>query len=260
MNLVFDKLRKLGHLTSEDESAIADVFTVRRTYPPNHEIVAEGEKPGNVYILLQGFVCRQRILRNGQRQIIGLVLPGEIFDLQGLFFGASDHAVSTISQSRVAVTSVSRFHGLAHANERLAPFLYRDAAVEGAIFREWIVSMGRRSAYSRTAHLLCEVAARMENVGLLRDGSCDFPLTQRVLGDTLGLSLVHINRVMKKLRDRGLARLHAGRLTIGDWDGLAEAGEFDPVYLHLRDELTLQQPALAAAPAMAAAERIADGV
>jgi CRP-like cAMP-binding protein len=114
---------------------------------------------------------------------------------------------------------------------------WRDTLVDAAIFREWMVGLGRREALPRIAHLLCELLIRLKAVGLAEDHAFELPLTQAELGDALGLSTVHVNRVLKELRGRGLVATKGKRLIIEDWEGLKEAGEFDPTYLHVEPGL-----------------------
>jgi CRP-like cAMP-binding protein len=119
---------------------------------------------------------------------------------------------------------------------RIAAALWRETLIDAAIFREWIASIGQRTAYSRIAHLLCEMFVRFRAAGLAKGYSVPFPITQGELGDAQGLSSVHVNRSLQALRLDRLITLGSGTLTILDWEGLRQAGDFDPTYLHLREE------------------------
>jgi CRP-like cAMP-binding protein len=114
--------------------------------------------------------------------------------------------------------------------------LWRDTLIDAAVFREWMIGIGRRSAYTRIAHVLCEVFVRLKAVGLANGYECEWPITQAEIGDALGLSTVHVNRSLQELRGDGLIQLGGGVLRILDWNGLKEAGEFDPTYLHMTEE------------------------
>ncbi len=121
--------------------------------------------------------------------------------------------------------------------EQLDPRDWRDTLIDAAVFREWMAGIGRRSAYARIAHLLCEMFLKLKVVRLTTDYSCTFPITQTEVGDALGLSTVHVNRSLQSLRaDRLIASQANGKLTILDWEGLKEAGEFDPTYLHIQKQ------------------------
>jgi CRP-like cAMP-binding protein len=120
---------------------------------------------------------------------------------------------------------------------RVADVMWRDTLVDAAIFREWMMGIGRRSAYTRIAHVLCEVLVKMRAVGIANGGECEFPITQTEIGDALGLSTVHVNRSLQELRAKQLISLKGGFLTVLNWEGLKEAGEFDPTYLHLDNQV-----------------------
>src|SRR5215203_351233 len=119
---------------------------------------------------------------------------------------------------------------LCKAHFRIANALWRETLIDAAIFREWMLSIGRRDAYIRIAHLFCEMLVRLRAVGLAEDHTCKLPLTQGQIGDALGLSDVHVNRVIQSLRGDGLIKFNRGVLTALDWEKLQEAGEFDPTY------------------------------
>jgi CRP-like cAMP-binding protein len=120
------------------------------------------------------------------------------------------------------------------AHPRIADALWRDTLIDAAVFREWIVGLGRRDALTRIAHLFCEMLVRLKSVGLAEGNACDLPMTQAEIGDALGLSTVHVNRILRSLRAAGLIELRAGTLTVKDWEGLQSAGVFDATYLHLK--------------------------
>ena len=122
---------------------------------------------------------------------------------------------------------------LIRSHPRLGDLFWRDTLIDAAVFREWMIGMGRRSAETRIAHLLCEVLVRMRAVGLANGDACELPITQAELGDALGLSTVHVNRTLQEIRKAKLITLRGATLKVIDWDGLQKAGEFDPTYLHL---------------------------
>ncbi len=116
---------------------------------------------------------------------------------------------------------------------QLQAALWRETLIDASIFREWMISIGRRDAFARLSHLLCELLVRMRAVELAQDHSCKLPITQSEFGDALGLSTVHINRTLQEIRKAKLITLKGDTLKVLDWDGLQKAGEFDPAYLHL---------------------------
>jgi CRP-like cAMP-binding protein len=134
----------------------------------------------------------------------------------------------------VAFIAHPRLHELLRRHPGLVTALWRETLIDAAIYREWMVNLGRRAAGQRLAHMICEMDARFAAVGLNHAHSFELPLTQMELGDALGLSAVHVNRVLQELRGAGLLDYDGGRVTIRNWEGLKAAGEFDPAYLHLR--------------------------
>ena len=146
-----------------------------------------------------------------------------------------DHSIGSITSGRMAVVPHATMLDLTETSPRIARALWRTTLLETALFRQRIVGLGRRSAYARIAHLLCELRVRLRAVGLSQNGSYDLPVTQAELADALGLSTVHVNRTLQALRRHGLITLRGGKLMIEDWDGLTTAGEFDPDYLVTAD-------------------------
>jgi CRP-like cAMP-binding protein len=147
-----------------------------------------------------------------------------------------DHSVMTLTPSKLAFIPHESLRKVMHRCPRVADVLWRDTLIDAAVFREWMVGIGRRSAETRIAHVLCEVLVRMRAVGLTNGHACELPITQAELADALGLSTVHVNRSLQELRGKGLITLRGSLLTVEDWDGLKDAGEFDPTYLHLDGE------------------------
>jgi CRP-like cAMP-binding protein len=125
---------------------------------------------------------------------------------------------------------------LTDAHPNVANKLWRDTLIDAAIFREWITNVGSREAPSRIAHLLCEIFVKLQAVGLTKGNSFDFPITQSEIADATGLSTVHVNRSVQKLRRERLIALEKGRCTITDWEGLKRTGMFDASYLSLKVE------------------------
>jgi CRP-like cAMP-binding protein len=170
---------------------------------------------------------------SGRRQILSLHIPGDIPDMQGLFIKVMDHNLATLVPTRVALIPHDAMRKLIDNNHRIAHLLWRDSLVDAAIFRKWIVGIGRRTAYARFAHLICEFAMRMDAVGLMEGNTCPMPFTQADMADALGLSNVHVSRVLGRLRKQGLFTWQDGELTIRNWRRLQKAAEFDPSYLQL---------------------------
>jgi CRP-like cAMP-binding protein len=232
-HVLIRKLHSLSPLAEDDKQRILDLPLSVREVGPDQDIVREGDSPSECCLLIEGFTCRYKLTEEGKRQIFSFHTPGDIPDLQTLQLKAMDHSVKTLTPCKVAFIPHEGITELGRRCPRVADVLWRDTLVDAAIFREWLLGIGRRSAYTRIAHLLCEIFLRLRAVDLADDDECDFPITQTEIADALGLSTVHVNRSVQELRAAGLIDLRRGTLTILDWDGLKRAGEFDPAYLHL---------------------------
>jgi CRP-like cAMP-binding protein len=169
----------------------------------------------------------------GKRQILSFHIAGDIPDLQSLHLSVMDHSLGTLVPSKLAFIQHDDLHALLRGHPRLHDLFWRDTLIDAAVFRQWMVGIGRRSAQTRIAHLLCELLARLRAVELAEDHAFRLPVTQAEMGDALGLSTVHVNRVLQTLRGERLIAWRGDSVTVLDWEGLQDRGEFDPIYLHL---------------------------
>ncbi len=144
-----------------------------------------------------------------------------------------DNSVATISQCRVGFITHEDLRDLCVRYPRITAALWRETLIDASIFREWVTNVGQREAYQRMAHLLCELLVRLRAVDLVEDHVCDLPITQSEFADALGVTTVHVNRVLQQMRADGLIETKGTQLKIPDWDKLKQVGEFDPTYLHL---------------------------
>ena len=198
------------------------------------DIVHEGEVSQSVNVVMSGWACRYKVLPDGRRQIIALFLPGDMCDPYVFLLGAMDHGIGTLGPCDVAKVPAQGIHALSANNPPLLEALWWQTLVAFEAQREWTISIGRRTALERIAHLFCEVLARLAAVGLSNGSSCEWPLRQSDLADATGLSTVHVNRILQELRTLGFIDLHGQRLTVHNHDGLAKLAMFDPAYLHRR--------------------------
>jgi CRP-like cAMP-binding protein len=233
LNPLLRKLESVASLSAEEKAAVLDLPISVRQMRADHDIVRERDRPSQCCLVLDGWLCRYKILESGTRQIFSFHIAGDVPDLQSLHLKTMDHNLGSLVQSTVAFIQHDSIKALAKNFPHICNVLWRDTLIDAAIFREWMVGMGRRDAPSRIAHLLCELFIKMRAVGLTRGYTCDFPVTQSVMGDALGLSTVHVNRSLMELRGRGLITLEKQVLTILKWDELQQEGGFDPLYLHL---------------------------
>lgn len=184
-------------------------------------------------LILDGCAARSKLSRDGGRQIVSLHIAGDLIDLHSAIMKVSDHDVSAIGPLRIAAVPHENVMQAATAAPGIAMALWRETLADAALSREWQLNVGQRDAYRHTAHLLCEMGLRYEAVGLFARDCYMLPLTQSDLGDTTGVSPIHTNRVLQRLRSEGLIVTHSQQVGIPDWDALADAGEFEPGYLYL---------------------------
>ena len=225
------KLTAAADLSEEEKQAIRRVYADTREVPARGDIISEGEKPEHVHIILDGWAARYKILADGGRQITAFLLPGDFCDLHVTILGEMDHSILALTPVTVAYVSHKTMESLPRERPELGRAMWWATLVDEAVLRSWIVNLGRRDAHARIAHLFCEIHARLKVVGLA-DGEFDVPLTQEVLADALGLTPIHINRVLQRLRSEGLISFRAGMLTIHDAAALRDVAGFDPNYLH----------------------------
>jgi CRP-like cAMP-binding protein len=232
-NPLIRKLESVFTLIDDERQALETLPMQVAVLKERQDIVREGDRPSRACLVLSGFACVYKMTAHGKRQIVSFTIAGDIPDLQSLHLKVLDNSVSTISQCRVGFIQHEALHDICARYPRLAAAFWRETLIDASIFREWVLNVGRREAYTRMAHVLCELLTRLRAVGLVEDHACDLPITQGEFADAIGVSTVHVNRVLQQLRADGLIELKGDRLTVYDWDKLKEAGEFDPTYLHL---------------------------
>jgi len=223
-------LKRLDRLAAADECFLADV-----------DIVAEGKVPRSVFLLKEGMAMRYRALPDGDRQIMTFLIPGDLCDMHVFLLKEMDHSIGTITPVRVAPIPRESIMDLFGSHPRIAAALWWSSLQEEAMLRERIVALGRRDAKGRLAYLLCELLWRHAAVGLTEGTTFRLPLTQTELGDTLGLTPVHVNRVLKTFRERRLISMDQRMLSLLDIEALQALAGFNKDYLHLggaSDEVT----------------------
>ena len=197
------------------------------------DLLVEGERPTQICVVLSGFLCRYKLLEEGKRQILSFHLPGDMPDLHSFHLPHMDHSLCSLTPSQVAFVSHRSIDELMERAPKLAVVLWRSSLADASILRQWMANNGRRTARQRIAHVLCELLVRYRSIGLAQNHRYKFPVTQIELGDAVGVSVVHVNRVLKDLRGDGLVTIAGGYVSILDWPALKEAASFDASYLHL---------------------------
>jgi len=235
-NPLIRRLASVFTLTDDERHALQTLPMQVMAIKADQDIVREGDRPTRSCLLLSGFACTYKMTKDGKRQIVAFNLPGDIPDLQSLHLRRLDNGISTISPCSVGFITHEALHDLCARSPRIASAFWRETLIAAATFREWVLNVGRREAHSRMAHVLCELLVRLRAVGLVEDHACDLPITQGEFADAIGVSAVHVNRVLQQMRAEGLIELTGNRLHIPDWERLQAAGDFDPTYLHLETD------------------------
>lgn len=233
------KLTAFLPLSPEELSALRVVCGCDVCHPAGISIIRAGQIYENVFLLKAGWACKSRILRDGDRQIVDFLLPGDFVCLGGAVFTRALHDITTLTRARLSPIRLQTFMRLNAEFPRLAAAIGRTKARDDAILEERLVSIGRRSPYQRIAHLLIEMWRRLTLIGLAENGAFDFPLSQNDIGDALGLSAVHVNRMIRRLREDNLIRVSRGpkRVSIVDMERLKRVASFDEDYLNLTDQV-----------------------
>jgi CRP-like cAMP-binding protein len=230
--LMIRKLERLAAFDESDRKAIAALpFSIGRARA-SHYVVRERDRANNCCVLLTGYACRHKSTSEGGRQIVSFHLPGDILHLQHLLVPVADHNVQTITEATWAVVPTDALRRVARERPAVTEALWKDTLIDAAIFREWVLNVGRRDAKSRVAHMLCEFATRREAAGLGSPERFELPMSQEQIADATGLTPVHVNRMLHALSDDGVIARDKRLVDILDWDRMRRVADFDPVYLH----------------------------
>lgn len=240
--LLLRRLELGGPLPPHDRDAVLDLPWQLRTLARGATIIREGEPPQHCAFLVDGFIVRQKLTAAGDRQIVALHIPGDPLDLQTLFLGVADHHIQTLTPAVIATVPRELIQALIAERAALARAVVISLLADASIGREWLLNTGRRDAQARLAHLLCEFACRMDAQGLTGDDGYELPMTQEQLGDTLGLTAVHVNRTLKALEAQGIIHRKGRRITFASWAAIRAVADFNPLYLHLHDTAPPDRP------------------
>jgi CRP-like cAMP-binding protein len=233
------KLQLWMDLDAQDQQAVLALPYSTKRLGAHQYIVRDGEKPTHSCLLLRGFAYRHKVTGEGGRQIMSIHMKGDVVDLQNSLLRRSDHNVQALTNIEVAYIPVEAVRNLAFDRPNVGKAMWYETLVDASIFREWTLNVGRRDARTRTAHMLCEFAMRLEVAGLGVQLDYELPMTQDQLADALGLTPVHVNRTLKALEAEGLIDRTRRSVRIGNFKALAAVGDFEPNYLHLEREVAI---------------------
>lgn len=218
-------------LSSDDLMALARLESQVDPVPKGADIIVEGQHASRIHVVVDGWAARYRVLPDGRRQILNFAVPGDLLGVQLALLSSADHSICAISDVELATFPASQLDAIARDHPALAKAIHWAAMREWSMMCERLVSVGRRCATDRIAHLLLELRARLRFVGRADGASFDIPVTQELIADCLGLTHVHVSRSMRKLRERGLVRYERHRVVIVDVDRLAAETDFSEDYL-----------------------------
>lgn len=233
-NRFVDKLKQLAALSPEDAQALTVATSKPKHFAARRDLIREGDRPAAVFVILEGWACRYKILPSGTRQVLAFMMPGDCCDLHIGLLAEMDHSIQTISPALVATIDRVEMDKILDERRAVAKAMYMSQLIDEGTMRAWITSMGRRASIERVAHLMCELYLRARNIGLATEQQFALPLSQLLLADALGMTPVHLNRVLKILRLSGAMTLQRGSLIITDPVKLVQIAGFDENYLHRR--------------------------
>jgi CRP-like cAMP-binding protein len=225
------KLSRLVAMSPAETELLRELQSHGRRITRGREIVAEGRKYDELLILLSGVALRYRVLNDGRRQVLNIVLPGDFIGFPGCFFEGALYSISALNDCVVSPVPFSRFLRLSETHPRLGAAIFWSLSCETAMYAEHLIGVGRRSALERVAHFLLEMLTRLQAIGLAGEGSYRLPLTQELIADALGLSVQYVNQTLRQLREEGFAAVERQQVTILNFDGLAALADLERSYI-----------------------------
>ena len=233
-NALVAKLSGFMPLSGDDVDMLEALCSKQERVDAGVSLVEEGKTPRRGFVITRGLACRYRLIADGHRQILTLLIPGDFYDLHAFLLSVADHSVVTMVPTRLATIERGKVFEIVEHHPRIGAALWWSAMQEAAMLRERIVMLGRQKAVARVAYLFCELLWRHRAIGLSEDHSLRLPLTQADIADILGLTAVHVNRVLQDLRRDGLITLAHRRLTLHHVDRLQSLAQLNQDYLHLK--------------------------
>ncbi|WHO41077.1 Crp/Fnr family transcriptional regulator [Sphingobium sp. AP49] len=228
--------RRRELLSAHDLGELEAMVTDLRTLPARKTFISRDQKVTMSTYLIEGFMCRYMDDRQGDRQLVAVHVAGDFVDLHGYPLGHLDHDLATLTACRVALVPHVALDHLVATRPALTKLLWFSTLLDAAMHREWIFRLGRLDAVARVSHFFCEIEAKLRAIGRSDGAHFTLPMTQADLGEACGITPVHMNRMLRELKDRNLLAIHRHDVEIRDLRGLARLGEFDPAYLFLDDQ------------------------
>lgn len=225
------RLRSFIDLTLPDLQSLRAVIEVEQSVQKRRDLVHDGYEYCKLSVVKEGFAARYKLLRNGKRQIVNFVLPGDVVGIPGSFLDRATNSVIAVSDMKLQVCSLEAFVALCCRRPKFGLALSWLAAQEAVNYGERIIDIGRRTPIERLAHLLLEIHSRLAVVGCAEEAAVTLPFTQEMMSDALGLSVPHLNRMLTKLRNEGLIAVTERRVEFIDLKALQLLAQFQPAHL-----------------------------
>lgn len=219
-------------LDAAERSAIEKAVSEIKNLPPRTLMIEAGQTLRHSALIIDGLLCRTISDRDGLRQFVGLHVPGDFVDLHSYALSYLEHDISSVTQARVAIVPHDRMDSLV-TDTVLARKLWFSTLLDAAMHRAWLFRLGRLDAMGRVAHFLCETNARLRAVGLSDGLRFQLDLTQNDLAEICGVTSIHMNRILRQLREEGLCVVRSSHVEISRLDRLAARGQFEDAYLYL---------------------------
>jgi len=233
VDAVLRKLEWSEPLPKDEKDRIGQLLIHHRVVARHRDIISFGAEPKYVFVMLDGWAARYRTLADGSRRILSILLPGDFCNLHSIAIRTMDHGIKTVSECQLACIEKEAIDRIVRGDSLASRALLRSTLIDEAILRRWLGNSGRLNAYEAVAHLFCEIYCRLDIVGLAEGNSIPMPARQEEIGDAVGITSVHVNRTLGRMRAEGLIDYHKGRLTIENPDALRRAGRFSVDYMHL---------------------------
>jgi len=234
-NALIRKLESFEALSDGDRAALSALSLKTREVGPRTDLISVGDNPEDVHLILDGYACRYKLLDEGQRQIMAVLVPGDFCDLNVFILDQMDHTIGTVSQCQIVKIPRKAIEEIMANHPAITKAFWWCSLVDEAVLREWLVNIGGRPSNHRIAHVLCEIFMRLDAVGRVTGNSYTFPFTQMDIADMTGITQVHVNRTMRELKNSGLITLKQRVLTIHDVGQLKAYCNFNQNYLHLKN-------------------------
>jgi CRP-like cAMP-binding protein len=228
---LLSRLERLNTLSAADRQRLVDLPLKLVNYPADREIVSYGYSSSRCTFVLHGFLYSHKLVAGSRRQITSFFVPGDVVDLSTLYLPRVDHSIATLGPAVLAFVPHAVLKEVLDESSALAQAFWRETLMQAAIFQEWVVNLGRRDAFARLAHIICELTVRLQSIGLARDLSFSMPWTQMDVADACGISNVHANRIIQELRHLELVHWDFHRLKIRNWEALVRLAGFNDDYL-----------------------------